>query len=86
MLARLAAHIQQGQMVGTMGGGGGGIVIDDNCTVSRAWRGEFVNETLTRRLGHVTSTMLAEFENASDNEIDRATKEVCPNTAISVSS
>jgi hypothetical protein len=33
MLARLAAHINQGQMV--LGGGGeGAIVIDDNCTVS----------------------------------------------------
>lgn len=35
MLARLAAHIQAGQMIGAeMGGGGGAIVIDDNCNVS----------------------------------------------------
>jgi hypothetical protein len=36
MLARLAAHINQGQMAvaGLGGGGEGAIVIDDNCTVS----------------------------------------------------
>ena len=35
MLARLAAHINQGQMAGAgIGGGGAAIVIDDNCTVS----------------------------------------------------
>lgn len=43
MLARLAAHINQGQMAAAgMGGGivgagpGGTIVIDDNCTVSKS--------------------------------------------------
>lgn len=36
MLARLAAHINQGQLAvaGLGGGGEGAIVIDDNCTVS----------------------------------------------------
>ena len=54
MLARLAAHINQGQMAvaGLGGGGEGAIVIDDNCTVSMSHGhgvfGDYQSRLLTR--------------------------------------
>jgi hypothetical protein len=55
MLARLAAHINQGQLAvaGLGGGGEGAIVIDDNCTVSTFNEFGRRRNCLLVRSGHV---------------------------------